>query len=42
MGLMKELQPEAAYFYPEGGRRGGMLIVNFNDSADVLRKAEPI
>jgi hypothetical protein len=40
--LLQELKPEAGYFYPEGGHRGGILIVNANDSRDVLRLAEPL
>jgi len=39
--LMADLKPEAAYFYPEGGDRGGVLFVNANDSSDVVRLAEP-
>ena len=39
--LMADLKPEAAYFYPEGGERGGVMFVNANDSSDVVKLAEP-
>ena len=30
--IMEDLKPEAAYFFPENGQRGGLLVVNMNDS----------
>ena len=39
---MADLKPEAAYFYPEGGDRGGVFFVNLKESTDVMRSAEPL
>lgn len=33
--LMEDLKPEAAYFFPEGGERGGLVVVNVQDSSEV-------
>jgi hypothetical protein len=40
--LLEELKPEAAYFYPVNGQRGGHLIVNMTEGTDVLRVGEKI
>jgi hypothetical protein len=40
--LLEDLKPEAAYFYPENGQRGGLLVVNMTDSSDVFKMLEPI
>jgi hypothetical protein len=39
-GIMSELKPEAAYFYPVDGERGGHFVVNMNDGADIIAAAE--
>lgn len=38
--LMKQLQPEAAYFLAEGGERSGMVFFDMKDSSDIPRIAE--
>lgn len=39
--LMQDLKPEAAYFYPEAGDRGGVLFVNAKDSSELVSLVEP-
>lgn len=39
--ILEELQPEAAYFCAVGGNRGGYLIVNLDDPAQIPALAEP-
>jgi hypothetical protein len=38
--LMADLKPEATYFYPTGGGRGGHMIVEMTDSSDVANVGE--
>jgi hypothetical protein len=38
--IVEELKPEAAYFYPEGGERGGFLVLNMQDSSQIASIAE--
>ena len=38
--IMEELKPEAAYFFLDGGERGGMVVVNMNDSSQIAQTAE--
>ena len=38
---MEALKPEAAYFYPEGGDRGGVLFVNATESTQLIGLVEP-
>jgi len=38
--LTEELKPEAAYFFPTGGERGGFLIVDMQDSSQIAEIAE--
>ncbi len=38
--LMEQLQPEAAYFFAEGGERSGMVFFDMKESADIPRIAE--
>lgn len=33
--LMADLKPEAAYFYPEQGERGGILVFDMQDASFV-------
>jgi hypothetical protein len=37
--IMDELKPEAAYFYPDG-ERGGFIVVNMDDSSQIVQIAE--
>ncbi len=39
--ILAELKPEAAYFTAENGTRGGILIVNLEDSSQIPAVAEP-
>jgi hypothetical protein len=38
--LMEELKPEAAYFFPEGGERAGLLVFDMRESSQVAEVAE--
>ncbi|MFQ5690811.1 MAG: hypothetical protein ACE5HQ_11125 [Gemmatimonadota bacterium] len=38
--LLGQLQPEAAYFLAEGGKRSGMVFFDMKESADIPRIAE--
>lgn len=38
--IMEDLKPEAAYFYPLDGDRGGFFIVNMLESSQVAEIAE--
>jgi len=38
--IVEELKPEAAYFYPTGGERGGFLVLNMQDSSQIAATAE--
>jgi len=35
-----ELKPEAAYFFPEGGERAGLFVVDMKESSEVAEIAE--
>lgn len=39
--ILDEINPEAAYFTSTDGRRGGILVVNFDHASDIPRLAEP-
>lgn len=39
--ILEAIQPEAAYFSEDNGRRGGFLIVDVAKPSDVPRIAEP-
>ncbi len=39
--ILEAIKPEASYFSENHGHRGGTLIVNVNEPADVPRLAEP-
>jgi hypothetical protein len=39
--ILEAANPEASYFSEQDGKRGGILIVNVNEPADVPRLAEP-
>ena len=38
--IMEDLKPEAAYFFPDGGERGGFVVVNMDDSSQIVQIAE--
>ena len=40
--LIDELNPEAAYFWPENGERGGMMVFDMTDPAQIPQIAEPL
>ena len=40
--LVDELKPEAAYFGPIEGARGGYLVVNFDDPSELPGVVEPL
>ena len=40
--LMEELKPEAAYFWPENGERGGMMVFDMADPSQIPQIAEPL
>ena len=38
--LIGNLQPEAAYFGPIDGKRGGFIVINMEEGSDVVTKLE--
>lgn len=38
--IVEELKPEAAYFFPEGGERAGLFVVDMQESSQVAEIAE--
>jgi hypothetical protein len=40
--VMEELQPEAAYFTPMEGGRGGYIILNMEDASQIPAMTEPL
>lgn len=40
--IMNEIKPEAAYFGIRDGKRGGILVVNVDDSSQIPSIAEPL
>jgi len=38
--ILEELKPEAAYFFPEGGERAGLFVMDMNESSQVAEIAE--
>jgi len=38
--ILEDLKPEAAYFFPEGGERTGLFVVQMQDSSQVADIAE--
>ena len=38
--LVEDLKPEAAYFYPEGGERAGLFVVNMEESWQIADTVE--
>lgn len=39
-GLMQELSPEAAYFFPQGGERSAMIFFDMSDPSQIPQIAE--
>ena len=40
--ILEDAKPEGAYFFAvDEGKRGGVLIVNINDTAEIPKFAEP-
>jgi len=40
--LLGKLQPEAAYFGPVAGKRGGFIVINMEEGSEVVTKLEPL
>jgi hypothetical protein len=40
--LMNNLKPEAAYFAPMGGKRGGMIFFDLADPSGLVEFGEPL
>ncbi len=40
--LMEQLNPEAAYFWPENGERAGMMVFDMADPTEIPQIAEPL
>ncbi len=38
--ISEDLNPEAAYFHPEGGERAGFFIIDMEDSSQIAATAE--
>jgi hypothetical protein len=38
--LAEDLKPEASYFFPSGGERGGFFIVDMRESSQIAEIAE--
>ena len=38
--LLADLKPEAGYFYPDGGERGGFFVVNMQEPSQVAETVE--
>ena len=38
--IAQELKPEAAYFFPQGGERGGLIVVDMTASSQIVEIAE--
>jgi hypothetical protein len=40
--IVEEINPEAAYFCPMEGARGGYLVLNMDDASQIPAMAEPL
>ncbi len=40
--LMQKLKPEAAYFAPMDGKRGGMMFFDMTDPSQIVEVVEPL
>ncbi len=41
-GMLGNLQPEAAYFCPTDGKRGGYIVFNMEQESEGVTKLEPL
>jgi hypothetical protein len=39
--ILEDAHPEAVYFCPTNGRRGGLFVVDVESPSDIVRLAEP-
>ena len=39
-GIMEDLKPEAAYFFPEGGERSGLMVFDMQEPSQVAQTLE--
>ncbi len=39
--ILETIKPETAYFTEQGGKRGGIFVINVNKASDVPSFAEP-
>jgi hypothetical protein len=39
--ILAEQKPEAAYFFAQGGKRGGIVVLDLKDTAQIPAIAEP-
>ena len=39
--ILEDIKPEAAYFTAQDGHRGGIIVVNINDTSEIPHFAEP-
>jgi hypothetical protein len=40
--IMNKFKPEAAYFGPSDGKRGGMMVFDLAESSQIVEVAEPL
>jgi hypothetical protein len=40
--MLGNIQPEAAYFAPVDGKRGGYLVINMDEASELVTKLEPL
>jgi hypothetical protein len=40
--ILGNIQPEAAYFAPVDGKRGGYLVINMEEASELVTKLEPL
>jgi Domain of unknown function (DUF3303) len=41
-GMIRDLKPEAAYFFANGGDRSGMMVFDMTDPSQIPQIAEPL
>jgi hypothetical protein len=39
--MLEQLKPEAAYFFPDGGRRSALFVFDLKEPSDIALTAEP-
>jgi hypothetical protein len=42
MGMLEQLKPEAAYFFPDRGVRTSIFVIDLKDPSDIPVIAEPL